>query len=53
MSSSRIAAFYRLTVAERRQKLAEALGLGAADMEALTAADALPLEVADMMANRY
>ncbi|TMA45854.1 MAG: hydroxymethylglutaryl-CoA reductase, degradative [Deltaproteobacteria bacterium] len=49
MSSSRIAAFYRLTVAERRQKLAEALGLGAADMEALTAADALPLEVADMM----
>jgi hydroxymethylglutaryl-CoA reductase len=49
MSSSRIPAFYRLTVEERRQKLAEALGLGPADVEALTAADALPLEVADIM----
>jgi hydroxymethylglutaryl-CoA reductase len=49
MSSSRIAAFYRLTVEERRQKLAEALGLGPADVEALTAADALPIEVADIM----
>ena len=49
MSSSRIAAFYRLTVEERRRKLAEALGLGPAEVEALTAPDALPLDVADMM----
>ncbi len=49
MSSSRIASFHRLTVDERRRKLAEALGLGAADMEVLMAADALPLEVADIM----
>jgi hydroxymethylglutaryl-CoA reductase len=49
MSSSRIAAFYRLSVEERRRKLAEALGLSPADVEALTVPDALPLEVADMM----
>jgi len=49
MSSSRIKAFYRLTVAERRQKLAEALDLGASDVDALNAADALPLDVADIM----
>jgi hydroxymethylglutaryl-CoA reductase len=49
MSSSRIAAFYRLTVEERRLKLAEALGLTAAELETLAAADALPLEVADTM----
>src|SRR2546430_6673292 len=49
MSSSRIAAFYRLTVAERRRKLAEALDLSAAEVQALEAADALPLDVADIM----
>ena len=49
MSSSRIPAFYRMTVAERRQKLAEALGLSADDRRVLEAADALPLEVADIM----
>ncbi len=49
MSSSRIKAFYRLTIAERRQRLADALGLSAAEVEALNAADALPLEVADIM----
>src|SRR5207248_1280298 len=49
MSSSRIAAFYRLTVKERRQKLAEALDLSPAEIQALEAADALPLEVADIM----
>jgi hydroxymethylglutaryl-CoA reductase len=49
MSSSRIPAFYRLTVEERRRKLAEALGLGPAELETLTAADALPLDVADIM----
>jgi hydroxymethylglutaryl-CoA reductase len=49
MSSSRIAAFYRLTVEERRLKLAEALGLTTAEVDTLRAADALPLEVADTM----
>jgi hydroxymethylglutaryl-CoA reductase len=49
MSSSRIAAFYRLSIEERRRKLAEALDLTPAEMETLTAADALPLDVADMM----
>src|SRR5213595_3795310 len=49
MSSSRIAAFYRLTVEERRRKLAEALDLSRAEVEALEAADALPLDVADIM----
>jgi hydroxymethylglutaryl-CoA reductase len=49
MSSSRIPAFYRLTVAERRQKLAEALGLSPDDRAVLEAADALPLDVADIM----
>jgi hydroxymethylglutaryl-CoA reductase len=49
MSSSRIAAFYRLTVEERRRKLAEAMDLTPAEVEVLTAADALPLEVADIM----
>src|SRR5262245_2636014 len=49
MSSSRIPAFYQMSVAERREKIAEALGLDAKDREALTAADALPLEVADIM----
>src|SRR5438034_11361657 len=49
MSSSRIAAFYRLTVEERRRKLAEALDLSPAEIQALEAADALPLEVADIM----
>src|SRR5213594_262371 len=49
MSSSRIAAFYRLTVEERRRKLAEALDLSPAEVQALQAADALPLDVADIM----
>jgi hydroxymethylglutaryl-CoA reductase len=49
MSSSRIPAFYRLTVDERRQKLAEALGLSPDDRAVLEAADALPLDVADIM----
>src|SRR6266478_280423 len=49
MSSSRIAAFYRLTVEERRRKLAEALDLSPAEVEALESADALPLDVADIM----
>jgi hydroxymethylglutaryl-CoA reductase len=49
MSSSRIAAFYMLSVEERRRKLAGALDLAPADVEALNAADALPIEVADIM----
>jgi hydroxymethylglutaryl-CoA reductase len=49
MSSSRISAFYRLSIDERRKKLAEALDLTPAEVEALTAADALPLDVADIM----
>jgi hydroxymethylglutaryl-CoA reductase len=49
MSSSRIPAFYQLTVEERRRRLAEALALGPDEVKALTAADALPLEVADIM----
>src|SRR5439155_6171 len=40
MSTSRIPAFYQLTVEERRRRLAEALDLSAADVEALTAAAA-------------
>ena len=49
MSSSRIPAFYQMSVEERRRKLAEALDQSAEDLEVLRAADALPLEVADMM----
>ncbi len=49
MSSSRIPAFYDMSVDERRQKLAEALGLSAEDVDVLAAADALPLEIADTM----
>jgi hydroxymethylglutaryl-CoA reductase len=49
MGSSRIAEFYRLTVAERRRKLAEALDLTPADIETLSVPDALPLDVADIM----
>jgi hydroxymethylglutaryl-CoA reductase len=49
MSSSRIPAFYQLCVDERRRKLAEALGLTDEEVATLTAADALPLEIADIM----
>jgi len=49
MSTSRIPAFYQLSVEERRRRLAEVLDLSAADVEALTAPDALPLDVADIM----
>jgi len=49
MSSSRIPAFYTLSVEERQQKLGEALGLSRAEMAVLTAHDALPLETADIM----
>ncbi|HZP41244.1 MAG TPA: hydroxymethylglutaryl-CoA reductase, degradative [Candidatus Binatia bacterium] len=49
MSSSRIPAFYQLSVEERRRKLVEALDLTPEEAEALAAADALPVEVADTM----
>src|SRR6266478_7117852 len=49
MSTSRIPAFYQLTVAERRRRLAEAVELSSAEVETLAAADALPLDVADIM----
>jgi hydroxymethylglutaryl-CoA reductase len=49
MSSSRIASFYRLSVEERRRKIAEAVNLPSADVEALAHGDGLPLEVADAM----
>ena len=49
MSSSRIASFYRLSVEERRRKIAEAVNLPAAEVEALANGDGLPLEVADAM----
>jgi hydroxymethylglutaryl-CoA reductase len=47
--NSRIGGFYRLTVEERRRKVAEALELSGAEVDALNAADALPLDVADIM----
>ena len=49
MSTSRIPAFHRLPVEERRRKLAGALDLSPADLETLGALHALPLEVADTM----
>ncbi|TMD10959.1 MAG: 3-hydroxy-3-methylglutaryl-CoA reductase [Chloroflexi bacterium] len=49
MSTSRIPSFYQLSVEERRRRLAEVLDLSAAEVETLTAADALPLDVADIM----
>jgi hydroxymethylglutaryl-CoA reductase len=49
MSSSRIPAFYDLTVEERRRKLAQILDLTGEDMAVLSSPDALPFEVADTM----
>jgi hydroxymethylglutaryl-CoA reductase len=49
MSSSRIASFYRLSVEERRRKIAEAVNLPGAEVDALANGDGLPLEVADAM----
>jgi hydroxymethylglutaryl-CoA reductase len=49
MSSSRIASFYRLSVEERRRKIAEAVNLPAVEVDALASGDGLPLEVADAM----
>jgi hydroxymethylglutaryl-CoA reductase len=48
-SSSRIPAFYKMSVEERQRTLGKALGLSGAEMDVLTAHDALPLETADLM----
>src|SRR5262249_58086030 len=49
MSGSRLTGFHRLSVEERRDRLAAALGLSPADADALRGSDALPLDVADAM----
>lgn len=49
MSSSRIPAFYNMSIDERRRRLGEVLSLSAEDMATLEAADALPLDVAEIM----
>ena len=49
MPSSRIPAFYQLSVEERQQRLVDALGLSEDEVATLVAADALPLDAADIM----
>src|SRR5262245_1014055 len=49
MASSRIPAFYQLTVEERQRRIVEALGLTDEEVATLVAADALPLDMADIM----
>jgi hydroxymethylglutaryl-CoA reductase len=49
MASSRIPAFYELTVEERQRRIVEALGLTDDEVATLVAADALPLDMADIM----
>jgi hydroxymethylglutaryl-CoA reductase len=49
MTSSRIPAFYQLTVEERQRRIVEALGLTDEEVSTLVAADALPLDTADIM----
>jgi len=49
MASSRIPAFYQLTVEERQRRIVEALGLTDEEVATLVAADALPLDTADIM----
>jgi hydroxymethylglutaryl-CoA reductase len=49
MTSSRIPAFYQLTVEERQRRIVEALGLTDEEVAALVAADALSLDMADIM----
>src|SRR5262245_3524008 len=49
MISSRIPAFYQLSVDERQSRIVEALGLTREEVETLVAADALPLDTADLM----
>src|SRR5215813_13615995 len=49
MPSSRIPAFYQLSVEERQQRIVDALGLSEDEVATLVAADALPLDTADIM----
>lgn len=49
MSGSRIPAFYNLSIEERRQVIGDLLSLSSEDMATLRAADALPLDVAEIM----
>jgi hydroxymethylglutaryl-CoA reductase len=49
MTSSRIPAFYRMSVEERRARLAEVLALSPDDARVLAAADALSMDAADLM----
>ena len=49
MTSSRIPAFYQLSVEERQRRIVEALGLTDEEVSTLVAADALPLDTADIM----
>ena len=49
MPSSRIPAFYQLSVEERQQRLVDALGLSEDEVATLVAADALPLDAANIM----
>lgn len=49
MTSSRIPAFYQLSVEERQRRIVEALGLTDEEVATLVAADALSLDTADIM----
>ena len=49
MTSSRIPAFYQLSVEERQRRIVEALGLTDEEVSTLVAADALSLDTADIM----
>ncbi len=49
MTSSRIPAFYQLSVEERQRRIVEALGLTDDEVATLVAADALSLDTADIM----
>jgi hydroxymethylglutaryl-CoA reductase len=49
MASSRIPAFYKMTVAERRQRLTEVLALNSDEVASLAGEQSLPLDVAEIM----
>jgi hydroxymethylglutaryl-CoA reductase len=49
MTSSRIPAFYQLSVEERQRRIVEALGLTDEEVATLVATDALSLDTADIM----
>jgi hydroxymethylglutaryl-CoA reductase len=49
MTSSRIPAFYQLSVEDRQRRIVEALGLTDEEVATLVAADALSLDTADIM----